>query len=96
VRLKLLRMPSTVMIASNQLQLLLEWKTDPLTMVLKFSNKWVKGFLNRMHFTKRRVTATMKPETPVHVVQAQMSTIQQAIIEENISTTDILSCHCEL
>jgi hypothetical protein len=50
-----------------------KWKTDSLTMSLKFSNKWVKGFLNRIHFTKRRVTATIKPETPVPVVQAQMS-----------------------
>ena len=68
-----------------------KWKSDPLTMSLKFSNKWVKGFLNRMHFTKRRVTAAIKVETPVHVVQAQMSRIQDFITSEKICTSCIFN-----
>ena len=32
------------------------WRENSSTKNLKFSDKWVRGFLNRLHFTKRRIT----------------------------------------
>jgi hypothetical protein len=62
------------------------WKLDPHVCRLKFSNKWVQGFLKRLQFTKRSVTSVMKTLPSVEVVQRDMTLIKDYIINENILT----------
>jgi hypothetical protein len=61
------------------------WKLDANICRLKFSNKWVQGFLKRLQFTKRTVTSVMKTLPSVEVVQRHMTLIKDYIINENIS-----------
>ncbi len=56
------------------------WATDAKIMKLKFSNKWVKGFLRRLTLRRRRNTSNDKVLPLPHVVAARMKEIQ-AVIE---------------
>jgi hypothetical protein len=49
------RIKSTAILVRDRDQ---KWKTDPLTMSLKFSNKWVSGFLKRIHLIVGEDTST--------------------------------------
>jgi hypothetical protein len=61
-----------------------KWEKERLVKELKFSDKWVSGFLRRLQFPKRRVTTVMKVIPPVEVVRSQMDLIKDFIVREAI------------
>jgi hypothetical protein len=67
------------------------WDSDPLVNRLKFTDKWVHGFLRRLQFTKRRVTSVLKIIPPPEVVRARMNEIKDFIISEGISPDRIFN-----
>ena len=68
-----------------------KWKQDRLTKRLQFTDKWVKGFLGRLQFMKRRVTTTMKILPPVNLVQARMNEIKECIVRQQIPASRIFN-----
>jgi hypothetical protein len=56
------------------------WASDAMFLKLKFSNKWVKGFLRRSTLRRRRNTSSVKAVPSPEVVAARMKQIQ-AVIE---------------
>jgi len=57
------------------------WASDAKLLKLKFSNKWVKGFLRRTTLRRRRNTSSVKAVPSPAVVAARMKEIQ-AVIEK--------------
>jgi hypothetical protein len=60
------RIKSTAILVRDRDQ---KWKTDPLTMSLKFSNKWVSGFLKRIHLTVGEDTSTSTPPLADEIIE---------------------------
>ncbi len=55
------------------------WASDAKLLKLKFSNKWVKGFLRRSTLRRRRNTSSVKVVPSAEVVAARMKEIQTVI-----------------
>ena len=54
-----------------------KWKTHQLTRNLRFSDRWVIGFLRRLKLRRRRVTTTLKVLPPIEEVKTTMNVIPQ-------------------
>ena len=67
------------------------WKLNKDVRNLKFSNKWISGFLRRLKFKKRRITSVQKVLPSVEIVQNQMNLIKEFIVTEDISPTRVFN-----
>jgi hypothetical protein len=67
------------------------WAGDPKIQKLKFSNKWVRRFLQRKGLHRRRVTAVEKSRPTVDEVKDCMGAIQNTIKAGNFTNELIIS-----
>lgn len=64
---------------------------DPLTKSLKFSKPWVRDFLNRNGFNRRRVTNIEKVLPPAEAVDQRLKEIQKVLVEGKFERAQILN-----
>jgi hypothetical protein len=55
------------------------WRHDPIVAKLQFSNKWIRGFLDRRYAVRRRITRTLKDIPNEEEVRALMAKRQDII-----------------
>lgn len=70
-----------IRLAATTTMMLDPWASDAKLQKLKFSNKWIKGFLRRATLRRRRNTNSVKEVPSPEVVAARMKEIQ-AVIEK--------------
>ena len=58
---------------------------------LKFSNRWVKNFLQRRNFSRRRITRVLKNVPTENQIRVIMKTYQDAILNGEFELTAILN-----
>ena len=77
--------------AAKPMQKDVRFKNDPSVSGLKFSNMWIKGFLTRNAFCRRKATATVKDRPPLAETRAIMTEIQEIIEEKKFSPAQCFS-----
>ena len=77
--------------AAKLVQKDVRFKNDPSVSKLKFSNKWIKGFLRRNAFYRRTTTAIAKERPPLHEIRAIMTDIQETIEKNKFSPAQCFS-----
>lgn len=73
---------SIVKLAAEQTQELAHWRGDATVQKLKFSPKWVWGFLKRQNMKRRRATHEQKEIPSEAAVKTQMNIGQTVILAE--------------
>jgi hypothetical protein len=68
------------------------WKDDAKVKKLKFTNKWVKSFLDRRRLVRRKVTAQQKVRPSVADVQARLATIQKVCLQAHMPAAMCVAC----
>lgn len=64
---------------------------DPTVAKCKFSDKWIRNFLDRFNLTRQRITATIKSGRPLDAeVQEIMAALQAEITKHGFETCDVL------
>jgi hypothetical protein len=64
---------------------------DPTVAKCKFSDKWIRNFLNRFNLTRQRITATIKAGRPLDgEVQEIMAALQAEMKKHGFETCDVL------
>ena len=81
----------TIRIAAVNVQHSAPFADDEKIQAMKFADTWVKGWLDRVAFLRRRITAFEKVLPPVSEVQAQMESLQATMIEEDYEDDEVIS-----